>query len=174
MSDLLHYLPDFMQEYREIRQIAKAENPEMEFIQKYASAIPKESCISTTTEDYGLKRYEMLLGITPEDGDTIVQRRMRILQTWSKKGITIRWLEQTFQEQFGDKVTIAMPEPYTLALTVHNITAKKLKILEQLMQDQIPANIAYTISGDTHKSSEGVLYYAGAVVNTIQYTIGEN
>lgn len=163
-----------MRKYREIRGIAAAENPEMDAALECVRSIPAESCISTATEAYGLKRYEALLGITPENGDTIAQQRERVLRAWNGEAVTIRWLEQTFQDMFEDKVTVKMPEAYTLALTVHGMASSELKTLEQIMQNRIPANIAYTISGDTQTSSEGTVYYAGAVVNTIQYTIGEN
>lgn len=174
MSDLLHYLPEFMQNYREIRKITEIEDREMSNVLEHIQSIPTESSISSATDTYGLKRYEAMLGITPKNGNTITQRREQVLRIWSGETITIRWLKQVFQQRFGGKVTITMPEAYTLALAVHGMSSIELKELEWIMQHKIPVNVAYTISGNTQTSSEGILYHGGVVANTIHYTIKEN
>lgn len=163
-----------MQDYREIRKIAELENAEFAAIFEHMQSIPIESIISSATDAYGLKRYETMLGITPKDGDTFAQRREQILQLWNGETVTMRWLKQVLQQKFGEKVTITMPEAYTLALAVHGMSSIELKELEWIMQHKIPVNVAYTISGNTQTSSEGILYHGGVVANTIHYTIKED
>ncbi|MDO4299926.1 MAG: DUF2313 domain-containing protein [Clostridia bacterium] len=74
---LINYLPPFMQEYREIREICTSEDYEIKELQNYKNKIQKELFLETAT-DYGIKRTESNLGITASDGESMEYRKFRI------------------------------------------------------------------------------------------------
>ena len=82
--DLVSYLPEFMQLYKEPIEILKAENPEFQIIWKVADKAFYNRFISTA-DDYGISRFENILGIYPNATDTLENRRMRLQSRWFNK-----------------------------------------------------------------------------------------
>ena len=80
-ADLLSYLPFFMQEYKEIAVALNAENPEFDLLLKDATDVLDNEYI-TTADEKGIKRFEKLLGILPEEDDTLESRRAKVLVLW--------------------------------------------------------------------------------------------
>ena len=60
--NLLEYLPDFMQEYREIRQIMKSEEPEFKTLWDLFKKVFNNQFIQYCDEDGISKFEEMLIG----------------------------------------------------------------------------------------------------------------
>lgn len=75
---LIDYLPPYMQEYLEMQQVMNAEQPEFNFLwTAYENALDDQFILDAT--EYGVKRWETMLGITPKDTDTLDERKFRIL-----------------------------------------------------------------------------------------------
>lgn len=74
---LINYLPPFMQEYREIKEICTSEEYEIKEFQNYKNKMQQELFLETAT-DYGIKRTEANLGITASDSESIEYRKFRI------------------------------------------------------------------------------------------------
>ena len=58
--NLLEYLPDFMQEYREIRQIMKSEEPEFKTLWDLFKKVFNNQFIQYCDED-GISKFEEML-----------------------------------------------------------------------------------------------------------------
>ena len=75
---LIDYLPPYVQEYVEIREIMKAEQPEFE-----AAWVACENALNNQyirdMDVYGVTRWESMLGIVPKATDTLEERKFRIL-----------------------------------------------------------------------------------------------
>ena len=82
--NLVSYLPEFMQQYKEPVATLDAENPEFVLLWKNAEKILYNRFISTADE-YGISRFESLLGIYPARTDSIEVRRQRVLLRWYNK-----------------------------------------------------------------------------------------
>ena len=79
--DLVSYLPPFMQNYKETVAALEAENPEFAIIWKATDKVLYNHFISKADE-YGLSRFEKLLGIFPTSDDTLESRRSRVQSKW--------------------------------------------------------------------------------------------
>ncbi len=79
--DLFDYLPEYLKEYHEIREIMQTENEELQAIEK-----THQQCIddrfAVSCGEYGIKRFERLLKITPIGGETLEIRRLRVMSNW--------------------------------------------------------------------------------------------
>ena len=82
--DLASYLPGFMQSYKEPAAALEAENPEFAVIWDATNKVLYNHFISTADE-YGISRFETILGIYPSEEDTVESRRSRIQSKWFDK-----------------------------------------------------------------------------------------
>lgn len=74
----IEYLPEYMGELKEIKELYKAIQPELD---RGYNALDGsfEECFVLLCRSFGLERYEKILGITPLPSDTTEDRRLRIL-----------------------------------------------------------------------------------------------
>lgn len=79
--DLVSYLPSFMENYREPVAALEAENPEFNLVWTAADKVLRNRFIATADE-YGISRFEKMLGIYPLVGDTLESRRSRVQSKW--------------------------------------------------------------------------------------------
>ncbi len=79
--DLHSYLPPFMQEYQEIKEAYKAEEPEFAIVWDAVNRVLNNEFIETADEN-GIGRFEKILGILPFKEDTLESRRARVSSRW--------------------------------------------------------------------------------------------
>lgn len=79
---LKEYWPRCLQELIEFQQIANAEQPEFEKVVSDVKSAADDFFLVSLSE-YGCERWEKILGLSVEPGDTLQDRRDRILiSTW--------------------------------------------------------------------------------------------
>ena len=99
--ELIEYLPEFMQQYREPVVALAAENPEFANIWNAVHHILYNHFL-LTADEYGISRFEKLLGIYPNQTDTLEIRRTRVRNRWfSKIPYTVKSLREKFAELLG-------------------------------------------------------------------------
>lgn len=74
---LLDYLPPFMREFAEMKRIMDAEQTEVDDLWKSCDKALDEQFVTTASE-YGISRYERILGIVPKATSTLDERRFTI------------------------------------------------------------------------------------------------
>ncbi len=79
--DLKEYLPPFLREYKELRAVMETENPELESARRAARRV-LDNEFPETADEYGIGRFEKLLGIIPSKDDTLESRRARVYSRW--------------------------------------------------------------------------------------------
>lgn len=79
--ELISYLPTFLQSYSEIHTVLSAEDSEFTIIWSAADRVLKNEFIATADE-YGIAKFEKLLGVLPFEEDTIESRRARVHLKW--------------------------------------------------------------------------------------------
>ncbi len=78
---LLSYLPAFLAEYKETAAALQAADPEFALVWEAADKVLYNAFIATADE-YGIARFERLLGILPSGMDTLASRRNRVQARW--------------------------------------------------------------------------------------------
>lgn len=138
-----NYLPPVVREVDVFRQIAKAQNPEFNLLQSRIVRTFSERFIQTATE-YGVKRWESLLLISPKVEDTLEQRKERILSHLNiKTPYTWRMLENMLGAYVGnDNFKLRFDNEQTkLFLTLNWLSFYAYDDIELLIKNVIPSNI---------------------------------
>ncbi len=164
--DLVSYLPLFMQTYKEPVAALEAENPEFEIIWKATDKVLKNRFISTADE-YGISRFEKMLGIHPTDDDTLESRRSRVQSKWfSKLPYTLRVLLQKLTVLCGDtdfKLNHNFTVGYTLTLETDLELYGQVEELEYIINTMIPENIVVDSRNSIPCNIKGAVLFGGGI-----------
>lgn len=171
--NLLSHLPEYVQEYQEIFEIMKTENPELQ-LSMDESEIIKNNLFILTCNETGIARFEKLLGIFPEDDDSLEARIARVLVRWND-GIpyTYRGLLRKLDAMCGQGNYEALPNwnDYELYLTTHFTLSGQVSELDRLLEKMIPANIAVICWNKLQHTIEGQVYMGATTVTTNKFEI---
>ena len=198
--NLIARLPTLMQKYDEIIKITDSQNPEFDFAWAIEEWMRRQLYI-ITAEEYGLRRYERLLGITPMEGESFSARRNHVLVRWNQQTpYTFRFLISLLEVLTdGNFEVIPNFHEYEMEIRVFTLDSGIISDLAFILRHIIPANIAltssnhinidlrafiglavmvntirhYTITQDfrAHYTMTGRINQAGAMAQTKQYTI---
>lgn len=82
--DLLSYWMPVLRNLKEFKEIAKAEEPE---IRNILEAIDRtlNNMFIETADEYGIERFEKMMGIYPEEGADLETRRFEVSVKWNDK-----------------------------------------------------------------------------------------
>ncbi len=162
---LISYLPPYMKEYKELRALFKAENPEAEAVQENIFGVLNNIFISTADE-YGIARFEKILGIMPSAEDTLESRRQRILFRWNNKSpYTMPYLHEKLRELCGNDYMIEL-NGYHLAVTVHLNRYGETANVHKLLCDILPCNIQWEITNNSTAGND-INYAECQLVHTV-------
>lgn len=159
---LIEYLPEFLREMREFKELFTIEDIELEKLSKAIEDTTKETIVNTA-ESYGLERYEKIYRIT-DIAETIEGRRTNILfKMNSKAPYTFQWLINTLNVAIGEgNYSIEMDyENYKLTINVLAIYKNIAKDLEKSLRKEIPANLVLKV--DLFQTEEMQKYFGGIV-----------
>lgn len=173
--DLVSYLPPFMQTYKEPVAALEAENPEFQIVWKATDKVLKNRFISTADE-YGISRFEKLLGIHPTDDDTLESRRSRVQSKWfSKLPYTLRVLLQKLTVLCGDTdftLNHNFTVGYTLTLETDLELYGQVEELEYIINTMIPENIVVNSKNSIPCNIKGAVLFGGGIcfINSFSIT----
>ena len=172
--DLVSYLPPFMQTYKEPVETLEAENPEFQIIWKATDRVLYNRFISTADE-YGISRFEKMLGIHPTSEDTIESRRSRVQSKWFNKiPYTMRVLLQKLTVLCGNtdfSLTHDFKVGYTLTLETDLELYGQVEELEYIINSMIPENIVVVSKNSIPCNVKGVVLFGGGVCFVNHFTI---
>lgn len=142
--DISKYWIPIIRKTTNFQQIAAAENPEFNLLVEKLNALEKDGFIPTATE-YGVKRWEQILGLVASDGMTLDERKAQILNYLNvKTAYTIRTLRQMLAAIVGEG-------NYTMSLdndtqTLHmaftsSVWDTKMNEVESLLKRVLPMNL---------------------------------
>lgn len=107
--DVLNYLPDFMQEYKEIRCLLQIENEELRKEYEEIERAFSNSFIFGTDKQ-GIAIFESMMKIYPKSTDTLQERQNRVYAKWNAVlPYTWRWLGEYLRAYFNNTFTVATP-----------------------------------------------------------------
>lgn len=175
--DLVSYLPEFMQKYKEPVAALEAENPEFEIIWDATDRVLKNHFISTADE-YGISRFEAMLGIYPCIEDTLESRRSRVQSKWfNKLPYTWKVLLQKMTVLCGDTsftLTHNFETGYTLNLKTSLELYGQVEELERMLTAILPVNIVTDVRNIFSCEAKGDLFLTGGVCQTENFFITQD
>ena len=142
-TDLLSYLPNYLKEYDELKAALEAENPEFEALWGETERALSNFFI-LTADEYGIGRFEKLLGIYPEPWLSLDERREIVLARWfSQLPYTYRALLALLRQLCGESFSVKreFENDYYLGIVTHIDNWVKALEVRRLLFKMIPANI---------------------------------
>ena len=144
---LIDYLPQFMQEYRELQQIMNAEQPDFDDLWAEYENIFADQFIMDATEN-GVKRWETMLGITPKDTNSLDERKFRILTKLNQElPYTLIRLKEALTTLCGaDGFAIDLqPAIYHIEVKLALSNQNNYQAVVDLLTKMIPANLTQRV-----------------------------
>lgn len=142
--DLLSYWMPILRQLKEFKEIAKAETPELKYILEAIDRTLNNMFIETADE-YGIKRLENMMGIYPEEGDSLETRRFRIQVKWNDKvPYTDNELYNRLISLCGSADKFTITEHYTdylIEIATHLGVVGAFDEVATLLQDMLPCNM---------------------------------
>lgn len=139
---LIEYLPNFMQDIKEFKELFSAEDIEIEQLKVAIEKIFSEIIVKTA-EGYGLDRYEKIYQINAES-DLLEARRLKILLKINDKvPYSYKWLVNTLDTVLGKenyKVAIDYAN-YNMKIEILLNYSELAEILKKDLVKKMPANI---------------------------------
>lgn len=141
--DLLGYWMPVLRQLKEFKEIAKAETPELKYILEQIERTLNNMFIETADE-YGIKRFEDMMGIYPEAGASLETRRFNVLVKWNDKvPYTEKELYNRLISICGDDNFSVNPDykNYFLEIITHLGIEGAFDTISSILQDMIPCNL---------------------------------
>ena len=137
------YYPDVVAPAKELKQLAAAENPEFQILWDQAWEWMKNTFVYDFSEN-GLQRWEKMLGITPELGESFEDRRTDVLLRLNNSVIyTERSLKKIYDSVYG--INSVIPDvrykDYILALNLYGDAVWQPVKIKTYTRAIIPANL---------------------------------
>lgn len=172
--DLVSYLPEFMQGYKEPVAALKAEDPEFTIVWKGTDKILYNHFISTADE-YGIRRFEKLLNISPSDEDTLESRRSRCQSKWfNRVPYSMRVFLQKLMVLCDDTdftVTDNFTEGYTLTVGTNLELYGQVEELEHIINTMLPENIVMESHNSIPCNIQGAALFSGGICFVNAFTV---
>lgn len=159
---LIEYMPTFLQEVQEFKEIFNSEDIEIEDIKERISELLDEVVVQTA-KSYGLDRYEKIYGITNITTD-IERRRFNILSKINNRiPYTLNWLKNKLNNLVGkDNYEIILDHNnYKITVNVAALFNDIAIVLNKDLREQLPANLLITVN--LFQTEQCETYYGGIV-----------
>ena len=161
---------------KEFKEIAKAEEPELTRILTAIEQTLANMFIETANED-GIKRFEKILSITPEESDTLDTRRVRVISKWNNNGTyTISNLKEMLTSFCGEDnfEIIEKYDEYILEIITHLSIRNSFETVCSIVADVIPCNLILELSNAIDVVCSHKLYTGGVVTTNLVSIIPSN
>lgn len=144
---IIEYLPEFLQEYREIKEITNSEQIELDIIWGQQGKILNNFFVMDA-DDAGVSRYESMLGLVKKPGETLDERKFNVIVKINEQlPYTITALNEKLEKLCGaGKYTIDLhPETYSIVIKLA-LTAEKLFLaVKAMILRVLPCNLIYNV-----------------------------
>lgn len=171
---LIEYLPPCMMKYKEIKEIMSTEDIEMDLLHDNVQKCLNNAFIAKCDE-YGIKKYESLLGINASSTETLESRKARVMLKWNDMiPYTYKVLVNRLNSLCGvNNYTIdADLENYYLSVDLKISLYSGVSSLQAVLEEMLPLNMQYKIFNDITCSINNSIYSAGVVSSTQIVNIG--
>ena len=162
-----------MQSFKELREITRVEETQLNQIDEDVAQILNEAFIMDCSE-YGIQKYESILGILPEITDSLEDRKARVLIRWNDSlPYTIRTLIEKLNSYCGVNnydLVLDRLNDYEITIYTHFRLHTAIQELEATLDKMIPLNVHYETFNDLVRDIDGTCFGASATVTSIVST----
>lgn len=137
--DIIGYLPEYMKQYTEIKEISKAEDPEFRAVREEVFAMSYEFFAETAGER-GIARFEKILGITPSDEESLDYRRFRIKTRLANVRQSVEAILSSIIPDGGWSVEYD-EQSFKLSVGLNLINKSYMEEVNLMLDKLLPANI---------------------------------
>ncbi|MFB6364237.1 putative phage tail protein [Paenibacillus elgii] len=146
MSKLMDHLPRFFHEIKEMKELTRTEEKEIEAIAKAVRQFLDNQFV-TTAQEWAIKRREEMIGIRADPTtETLEFRRDRLINRYSTlPPFTIRYLQSRLDSLIGPGVAKVEVDElnFVLKITMSVPDAAYFKEIEHTVQIVKPVNLVY-------------------------------
>lgn len=171
---LAEYLPAFTAQFREMQEIMNSEDIEFDLINRKIPEVLNNAFIEDCNE-YGIRKYESLLKIIPDEKDSLGTRKARVLLHWND------CIPYTYKTLIMKLNTLCGVNNYDIDADIENYYMQfsiysKVNIaeVETFLENTIPLNIAYKIYyaiGDIAAGRTGIVWQDDEILDLRQVII---
>lgn len=172
--DLLSYWMPVLRQLKELKEIAKTEEPELRYLLEACDRTLRNMFI-TTADEYGISRFESMMGIFPDEDTDLETRRFNVLIKWNDK------VPYTDEELFNrllslcgseDKFSITPHyEEYTIDITTELGVKGAFDAVTTLIMDMLPCNLELILRNILKADKVTPLYVGVAISTAMSYQI---
>ncbi|KAA6450335.1 putative phage tail protein [Bacillus swezeyi] len=145
IKEMENYLPPFLTKIREMSEILQAEAPEFE--QQNNDIFDLTDQLFITTATWGLDRWEALLNVVKEPGDSMKIRRLKLISKTSNiPPATYQAIEQAlnrFLKNPSAQVRL-LPKEYRFNVDIDIDDLQNVRELIETLENMKPAHLVYT------------------------------
>ena len=144
--NLLGHLPSYIQEYREIQGVMKAEEPELQLVEDDSERI-KDNMFILHTDELGIKRFESMFGLIPPKNASLSERQIAVLAKHTNAvTYTLQGLIDRLNVICGaDNYTLEInPKEYLINIELHPKVDNLLDAVSSMLVNVLPANMLHT------------------------------
>lgn len=159
---LIEYMPPFLKEIREYKEIFSSEDVELNLLKDKIGQILDEVIVNKA-EKYGLERYERIYAIENVSNDIEV-RRFNILSKMNNRlPFTRKWLIYKLNNTVGEGNYVIKEDynNYKINIEVLAIFKDIAEVLNKDLREQLPANLVVTVN--LFQTEECTSYFASIV-----------
>ncbi len=173
--DLWYYLPPFLKDFLEMKEILKAEQSEFQTFANNLDDLSKDSFITEATVK-GISRFEQMLKIYPSAGASLETRRSKVLtEWWDVTPYTLRTLKNRITALQGNnnvQISFAEDDPYKIQIVTHLENPGQVDDLDYILQTMLPANLVIDCFNAIEISStiSPVYGFGGSMTGTLFLT----
>nr|WGD93045.1 YmfQ family protein [Bacillus subtilis] len=146
LDEMTAYLPPFLTKLKEMAELLQAEAPEFE--KQNNSIFDLTDQLFVTTATWGLERWEKILNVPRESGDTYEIRRLRLISKMSNiPPATYRAIEHAlnrFLKNPSAQVRL-LPGEYRFNVDIDIDDMRHMSELIETLENMKPAHLAYTL-----------------------------
>lgn len=169
---LLSMWPGFLQDIVEFQEIAKAEQPEFDAAESVIDSAHNEFSLFTMSE-YGTRRWEKIMCIVPNPGDTLETRSGRVIARYlSALPYTYRSMLRYLDNVSGGDFRVDLDAAnYELFVSVRLSGYDQQTALLAALTDMLPANILLKLQSKIQQTVADAKIIPTAAVMTIGRTL---
>ena len=174
---LLGHLPPFIQEYLEIREIMKTENPEFQLVEDESEIIKNNQFIQSCNLT-GISKFEKLIGIVPSADDTLESRINRVLVRWND---TVPYTWKTLLNKLdtlcggSDNYEIIRKlDEHKLEITTHLDLYGQVEELDYFLSYMLPASMVLDAKNKLFIDLNATARVAAGIVNCETFELSDS
>lgn len=153
---IIEYLPEFLRDIREYKQIAHAEDIELNRLELRRRKILENTFIEDLDEE-GTSRWEGMLGLKPKDAETLEDRKFRIKGCmFGRRPYTYEEIVDRLNNLCGkENISVELKaEQYIVKIRVGLKVKNRLQEILDILNTAIPCNmlIDYDLQYNTYST----------------------